>query len=323
MKTTKTLKTACTGLFIVLVMFCHAQLDLKMSEASQVDYEPLEDFEREFGIPQTSERVDLGFELESYGAKCSSIYVSDAYFFFDWMMYYSVEVVPVGLFNFEIDRSKGTYRVKHSIQDGKKILVIEANKFEYVGLPYQTFSFQCTIREDGEFTLHYGENTLDGNHPLNNEMAYVGVSEQDFEKKSADPQGEEDYYRSIVNPYGEPTSPMINTEPSVYKLNYYPPQNTLYTINRTSFTGIKSNNTVIENRIFPNPVDAVIKIPATGRQICSIKIIDLLGKLVLERAVDENETLVQIQTSALPAGQYLMTVLDRKGHSEVVKILIK
>ena len=99
---------------------------------------------------------------------------------------------------------------------------------------------------------------------------------------------------------------LILTEPSTGNQIYY-------------WAGILSINDIPKDKlkIFPNPVDDVLKIGNLG-EVSLIKIYDSSGKLVIQTIEQGNKTL-EINVKYLPAGNYFVKINDEK----IVKIIKK
>lgn len=81
-----------------------------------------------------------------------------------------------------------------------------------------------------------------------------------------------------------------------------------FTIN--NLTGI-SDNDVLTLKVYPNPVKEKLFVEADN--LTAIEIYHISGKLVLQQQLN-NESKIEINVSELPAGSYLIKILDVKGH---------
>jgi acetyl esterase/lipase len=77
-------------------------------------------------------------------------------------------------------------------------------------------------------------------------------------------------------------------------------------------------NTAFEVNVYPNPIIDVINIDA-GIEIENVIIYDISGKIILEKEVMNNSSIINI--SSLNSGVYYIQVNSRDGYSEINKVL--
>ncbi len=74
-------------------------------------------------------------------------------------------------------------------------------------------------------------------------------------------------------------------------------------------------------KIYPNPATSTITIESTNTEVQSIKIVDVLGREVIERTKNEVLSIKNIDVSQLPSGMYIIQLQSKNG--VVSKKLVK
>jgi hypothetical protein len=75
---------------------------------------------------------------------------------------------------------------------------------------------------------------------------------------------------------------------------------------------------------YPNPAKTEIFIKnSTGTSLSKVKVFDLTGKLVLTKAVENNETTPSVNIAALSSGLYMIAVEDLTGNQYQSKLVVE
>ena len=64
-------------------------------------------------------------------------------------------------------------------------------------------------------------------------------------------------------------------------------------------------------RLFPNPAKDVVKISMDGYENTRVSLVDLTGKIIIDRPVDDNE--VSLNVGDLPRGLYFVKIFSSNG----------
>ncbi len=305
-----TIIAVSTCLLAFLSMPVFAQMDLKFTAVGKEEYKTLTEYTEEFEVAADARVIDLGFELESYGLKCSKLRVADGYCWLRFDDFYTTEIMPVALLNSELTYGEGICRVGRTTENEHEVCILEISNMEYQGYPDQKVSFQVRLYDSGDITFHYGSNSLAANHPLMTGEAGVVVLEEDYEKAKSNNPTEQDYYRSVVNPYSDPASPFVNTLPDLLLMKTFPVAGTVYHIQRSGFTGIGRITGADRMSIFPNPAAGRCEIKFGERKPESIQVLDLTGKIVINKELGREQGSVILELKGLPAGQYAVRGLS-------------
>lgn len=93
-----------------------------------------------------------------------------------------------------------------------------------------------------------------------------------------------------------------------------------------SATGIVNNSHLKFVKVFPNPVNDILKLAFNTEKVYSsteIQITDLSGRLVYTELVDTKEGLIAIDVNTLPAGIYVCNLVGDGVTIARDKIIIK
>ena len=76
--------------------------------------------------------------------------------------------------------------------------------------------------------------------------------------------------------------------------------------------------------LYPNPAKTEVFIKnSTGTRLSKVKVFDLTGKLVLTKAVENNETTPSVNIATLSSGLYLISVEDLTGNQYQSKLVVE
>jgi len=325
----KKIKPVITALLLVTAgMSSQAQLDFKYQNTLVQEYVPIEQADEELELREVAQNVPLGFEIKSYGLVCNSLDLFKGYlalFFDNWR--YDCHFFATGNKGIALNYDQGRWLIKRLLEDGKKTIILEVRDAEYVGFPNEKFNYQFKINEQGEYSIHYGQNNLSSGHDLNSEGNRAIFVEADYEKNLADTNGHADSIRSVVIIYGDPLEPSVDVNTVEHELGsftHHPPANMLYLVKSSALSGVaevSKGRSVL--RITPNPANGSCLVDLSGTAVTRLHMTDVSGRRVLEKPVPANEHKLNLDLSSLPAGTYFLQGMN-KGKTEVVeKLLVK
>jgi hypothetical protein len=88
-------------------------------------------------------------------------------------------------------------------------------------------------------------------------------------------------------------------------------------------TAISEIEEVVEVKIFPNPFMEIIKVEIITLKKGQIDLIDINGRKVVSKPLDEGDQTIEIETSVLPAGNYYINWRSENGESHLLEKLVK
>ncbi len=299
-----------------------AQLDYSFAGVKKESYKPLEKYDQQFPLSEVSTYVDLGFELNSWGTKCAKLGVQGTYCFLNFDPAYNGEIAPIMLPDFDLNLNQGNYRIQRFEKDKVKYFELEFSQLEYVQFPGEQFSMILGINSLGNIYLHYGANTLKDHHPLLNAKAHIMVIEEDYDKTRNDFSSGNNYYRSIVNPFGNPNAPTLNNQEKTNQIDRFPEENTLYTIQNSKLAGVTElakNELLI---ITPNPATSSCEVQLNGLGATSVQVMDLTGKICISKTV-QNSDRIKFDLTGIASGEYLIRAMKETEVIAVSKLLVE
>ena len=82
------------------------------------------------------------------------------------------------------------------------------------------------------------------------------------------------------------------------------------------------NRSVQAISVSPIPASGMIKISSEFKTPCSVKIVDLAGKIIFNQSIYDNSKTVSLDLTGIPAGIYILEITS--GNKSVVeKIVLK
>ncbi len=318
---------------IVALVFCvvsaDAQLDFKYQNTLIREYVPIAQPDEELVIQAVGQTIALGFEIQSYGLTCNSLYLFKGYitlFFDNWR--YDCHIFATGNKGITLNYSKGKWIIKRLVENGKKSITLEVRDAEYNDFPNEKFNYQFKLNEQGEFGIHYGENNLSEQHKLNVDGNRVLFVEDDYEKNLADTTGHSDSIRSVIVISGDPLEPFVDvntTEHELGSFTHHPPANTLYTVKTNLATGISETSAArkVGVRIIPNPATGSCLVDILTPNVTGLQLTDVSGRTVLEKPVVAGENKLYLDLTGLPAGSYFLQGTANGKTVLVEKLMVK
>lgn len=88
-----------------------------------------------------------------------------------------------------------------------------------------------------------------------------------------------------------------------------------------ALTGIETPAAELNLQAWPNPTRAELYLSARGRQLESVRIFSLEGRLVSAQSLPAGEETPAIDLQTLPVGMYVIEVMDAGGMRSMVKVL--
>ncbi len=88
-------------------------------------------------------------------------------------------------------------------------------------------------------------------------------------------------------------------------------------------TNISSINNVLELSLFPNPFQSLIKIELTTLESGNLELITIDGKVVYSEFLNKGLQRLEIETAALPVGNYYVNWRNEKGDRQVLEKVVK
>lgn len=99
----------------------------------------------------------------------------------------------------------------------------------------------------------------------------------------------------------------------------------LFTGNTGSAEALKVNKKVVNSRlvkIYPNPATNSLTLEAV-EETKTVQIYNMVGQLILQQQVDKEQTMLQLNVSALQTGTYIVCLVKNNGQLDTKKVLIE
>lgn len=295
------------GLMMLFVQ-SQAQFDFRFVRVSEQTFQAITSPVEEYQVHTSMINVDLGFDLSSYGLKCSKVSVAKGLAHLNFDLNYAVSMLPAEWFDHTVKEGAGRYLVQRGKEGNQLFCRIEFRNLEFEEYPDECFSYQLTIWSDGRVRYHYGSNRLTATHPLSSKQACVWLVEEDYDSTLANPGSEQDYFRTLLNPYGDPQAPQINSVYERKNLNSLPKQNTYYDFTTNQAAGIADERTKLNFRLAPNPASGKCTLEFDAGKVDRVEVFDITGRLMLRKDVEVGVARIELDLKSFRAGSYFVKV---------------